>query len=69
MEDYIAKLRQRRIELGMTQEELAKRLGYSERSAIAKIETGVNELTVKKFVDMCRALSVDPADILGLEEK
>lgn len=38
-------IRNRRIELNLSQEELAKKLGYSDRSAISKIEAGHYVLT------------------------
>lgn len=68
MTAYGDRIRQRRLELGISQDELAKRVGYSERSAIAKIETGVNDITVTKFVEIARALSISPIDLLGLED-
>ena len=39
------KIKFRREELQMSQEELANRLGYKSRSTIAKIESGENDLT------------------------
>ena len=39
------RIRLRREELRMSQEELATRLGYKSRSTIAKIESGENDLT------------------------
>ena len=48
------RIKQRRMELHMTQQELAERLGYRDKSSIAKIEAGVNSLTmpmVEKFAD------------------
>lgn len=69
MTAYSDRIRQRRLELGLSQDELAKRVGYSERSAIAKIETGVNDITVNKFVEIAHALSISPIDLLGLEDK
>ena len=69
MTAYSDRIRQRRLELGLSQDELAKRVGYSERSAIAKIETGVNDITVTKFVEIAHALSISPIELLGLEVK
>lgn len=34
----------RRKELGMTQEELSKKLGYKNKSTISQIENGVNDI-------------------------
>lgn len=40
MEDISKAIKKRRVELGLTQEELAKKLGYKSRATIAKIESG-----------------------------
>lgn len=36
------RIKQRRIELGMTQEELAHKMGYASKTTINKIENGIN---------------------------
>lgn len=59
MVDFGKKVRMRREALGMTQGELAEKVGYKERSAIAKIESGVNDPTLSKVADFAEALSVD----------
>ena len=38
-------IKQRRIELGMTQEDLAHKLGYKSKSSINKIEMGINGIS------------------------
>ena len=38
------RIKARREELGMTQEELAARLGYKSKTTIAKIENGTNDI-------------------------
>ena len=38
------RIRTRREELGITQEELASRLGYKSKTTIAKIENGTNNM-------------------------
>ena len=38
----------RRKELGMTQEELSKKLGYKNKSTISQIENGVNDIMQSK---------------------
>lgn len=42
----------------ISQDELAKRLGYKSRSTIAKIESGENDLTQKKIAAFAKALNV-----------
>ena len=49
----------------MTQKELADRMGYTDRSTIAKIETGVVDpylSTVKRFAEV---LDVSPMMLMG----
>ncbi len=58
----------RREELGMTQEELAKKLGYKNRSSINKIELGERRLTQTKIVSIANILGVSPLYILGMDE-
>ena len=53
-------IRQRRIELGMTQEELAHKLGYKSKSSINKIEIGVNGISQSKIKDFAAALDCSP---------
>lgn len=54
-----------REKLGLTQEELAKKLGYKDRSTIAKIESDVNDITQSKIVAIAEALETTPAALMG----
>ena len=60
------RIRQRRIELGLTQEELAKRLGYASRSSVNKMEVA-RDLPLKKVEAMATALMVSPSYLMGWE--
>lgn len=40
MNQLYKSIRVRRLELGMSQEELAQKVGYTDRTSIAKIEAG-----------------------------
>lgn len=59
------RIRERRIALGLSQENLAEMLGYTSRSTIAKIESGVNLLTQPKIEEFARVLKVSPAYLMG----
>lgn len=61
------KIRQRRIELGMTQEELAHRLGYKTKSAVNKIEMGINDVSQSKLLRIADALDCSPTYLLDIE--
>jgi transcriptional regulator with XRE-family HTH domain len=50
---------------GLTQEELADRVGYKTKSAINKIETGVRDLPQKKIAAFAEALGVTPGHLMG----
>jgi len=46
------RIRARREDLGISQEELAKRMGYRSRSSINKIENGEDKEKVKKALEL-----------------
>lgn len=62
------RIKARREELGMTQDELAKKAGYKYRSSINKIELGGQRLPQKKIVEIARALRVTPSYLMGWED-
>ena len=49
----------------LTQEELAKMTGYSNRSAIARIERGEIDLPQSKILEFSNALKVPPSMLMG----
>ena len=63
-----SKIRARREELGMSQDELARMVGYKWRSSINKIELGGQRLPQKKIVEIARALRVTPSYLMGWED-
>ena len=58
-------IRAARERLNMTQDELAKKLGYKSRSSINKIESGENDIPQSKVIDFAKALDVTVMDLLG----
>jgi transcriptional regulator with XRE-family HTH domain len=54
------RIRQRRKELGMTQEELALKLGYKHKSSINKIELDQVGIASDKIAVLARTLGVSP---------
>lgn len=62
------RIRRRREELGLTQQELAERVGYSSKTTINKIENGASELRQKKIMEMAKALETSVNYIMGWEE-
>lgn len=58
-------IRNRRIELGLTQAELAKKIGYRSISTIAKIERGINDIPQSKIKAFADALNTTPGELMG----
>ena len=52
-----SRIRTRREELGLSQDELAKRLGYKSRSSLNKIELDQRNLTQSKIKAIADALT------------
>lgn len=52
MLEIYKRIRTRREEIGISQEELAKRMGYKSRSSINKIENGEDKEKVKKTLEL-----------------
>lgn len=63
-----SRIRNRREELGLSQDELEKRLGYKSRSSINKIELDQRNLTQSKIKAIAEALETTPAYIMGWDE-
>lgn len=54
-----------RLDQNMTQDELARKTGYTDRSSIAKIERGDVDLPQSKIFLFARALGVTPGELMG----
>ena len=65
MTKFGERIRKMRIELGMTQEELATRMGYTSKSTITKIEQGIRDVPQNKIAKFAEALGTTPAVIMG----
>lgn len=59
------RIKQRREELGLTQEELAEKLHYKTKSSINKIEKGVNDLPRTKVAAFAVALQTSVSYLMG----
>lgn len=62
------RIRQLRIDAGMSQDDLAKAMGYSDRSMITKIESGKVDISQKKILAFARVLNTTPGYLMGLED-
>lgn len=67
MSDIGKRIRAKREELHMTQEELAKLLGYKNKTTITKIENGTNDIVQSKVVEFAKALNTTIPYLMGWE--
>lgn len=64
-----SRIRNRREALGLSQDELGRKLGYKSRSSINKIELDQRNLTQSKIKAIADALNTTPSYIMGWEEE
>ena len=57
-----------RQKVGLTQEELAKEIGYSTKTSISKIENDILDINQSTTIALARALKTTPSVIMGWEE-
>lgn len=62
------RIRKRREELGYTQDELAKKLGYKSRSSVNKVEMS-REIPMKKVKMYADILDMSIPSLMGWEDK
>lgn len=62
-------IKERRLKLELTQTELAKKLGYADKSMIAKIEAGKVDLPQSKILAFAEALRIEPGELMGWENE
>lgn len=65
MLDLYKNIRKKRLELGMSQDELAKKTGYKDRTSISKIEAGRVDLSQSKIKAFALALDTTTSELLG----
>lgn len=63
--DIGRRIKNRREELGMSQDELAKKVGYTSRTTVNKIEKGANNLRQTKISEFAKALDCTPGYLMG----
>ena len=60
-------IRKYRKENGWTQQELADRAGYGDRSSISKIESGEVDLPQSAIIKFAKVFGVAPGDLMGYD--
>lgn len=63
------RIKKRRTELGLTQGELAERMGYKSKAAICKVENGEDNITSDRVSKFAEALGCSPAYLMGWQEQ
>lgn len=58
-------IKKRRLQLKMSQDELAKVVGYDNRASISKIESNLIDLNISKVKVFARALHCTPSELMG----
>lgn len=59
----------RRTELGMTQEQLALKMGYSDKGMISKIEKGLVDISSSKIEEFAQVLNTTPRCLMGWDDE
>lgn len=68
MSEVGKRIKIKREELNITQDDLARKLGYKNKSSIAKIETGKNDIVVSKVCEFADALHTTTAYLMGWDD-
>lgn len=63
------RIKYKRTEAGLSQQELADKCGFQTRSAISMVESGKRDITRDKIILIAQALGVSPAYLMGWENK
>lgn len=62
------RIKERRLELGLTQTDLAKRMGYKTKSTICEMEQPGSNITTNRLERVAEALGVSVFYLLGTDE-
>jgi transcriptional regulator with XRE-family HTH domain len=65
MVELYENIKKRRMELGMTQTELANKVGYSDKGMISKVENGKVDIPQSLIFKFAKALKTTPAYLMG----
>lgn len=63
------RIKKRRLELQLSQTELASRMGYKSRAAICKVETGEDNITADRITKFATALNTTESYLMGWDEE
>ena len=63
--DLYKNIKRERIEKGMSQEELARKVGYADKTMISRIENGKIDLTQSKIEEFAKVFGVTAGYLMG----
>lgn len=63
------RVKQKREEMGLSQEELAEKMGYKSKTSIHKIEQGITDLPLSKVEELSKVLNVTTSYLMGWDNK
>ena len=63
------RIKELRKQKGYSQHKLAELMGYKDHSTLAKVETGVNDITVETLYKYAEVLGVNVKEILEFDSK
>lgn len=63
------RIKQSRESLGITQQELADRMGYKSKATINKVELGINDITQTNIKKYSEVLGVSISYLMGWEDE
>ena len=67
--DIYERIRYKREALDMSQEELAHKIGYKDRTAVSKMEAGQRQIKQSMIVKLASALDTTPAYLMGWDNE
>ena len=62
------RIRERRFELGMTQEELAEKMGFKTRASVSRLEGGDRNIPLSKLRKLAEVLETTVGYLMGMED-
>jgi transcriptional regulator with XRE-family HTH domain len=69
MVELYENIKKRRMELGMTQTELANKVGYSDKGMISKVENGKVDIPQSLILKFAKALDTTPGCLMGWSDQ
>lgn len=63
------RIKEKRIEMNLSQEELANKMGYKSKTSIFKVEQGVTDLPLSKVEEFAKVLKTTASYLMGWDDE